>query len=382
MLLRYEARDGNCATRSNSINAIEQSVESWISRSRRGRTCCRARDNTVAFVNGETCGEISAAAAAAVSWIRRHLDTSSLSSAEYPVSERRSEFRYTVALPLVARTAREHSSPIRRGGKGKRHKGRRQEAGKTRRRGRASASEAGIGSRGKRLLSPAGRPVIYRPEPSPSLTPLLRNYTRPVANKSKKVSAALAPSASVPFPRAKTLAVTRGVLAPSVRGACESTFASGNSIEILVQIQRALAASPPRRSRTLACRASGEWVGRGRARSSGEDYAGDFHESRSPRGGTVIFDEKVSLRNRAIASIALESAPSPLSLSLSLSLSFLVRLGSSRGTSPAESSLHASANRETKKSATRSLYTSERASAEFLSGRPACASLPTSRPPR
>jgi len=70
------------------------------------------------------------------------------------------------------------------------------------------------------------------------------------------------------------------------------------------------------------------------------------------------------------------------SLSLSLSLSFLVRLGSSRGTSPAESSLHASANRETKKSATRSLYTSERASAEFLSGRPACASLPTSRPPR
>lgn len=30
--------------------------------------------------------------------------------------------------------------------------------------------------------------VIYRPEPSPSLTPLLRNYTQSVANKSKKVS--------------------------------------------------------------------------------------------------------------------------------------------------------------------------------------------------
>lgn len=31
--------------------------------------------------------------------------------------------------------------------------------------------------------------VIYRPEPSPSLTPLLRNYTQSVANKSKKVLA-------------------------------------------------------------------------------------------------------------------------------------------------------------------------------------------------
>lgn len=33
--------------------------------------------------------------------------------------------------------------------------------------------------------------VIYRPEPSPSLTPLLRNYTQSVANKSKKVLAVL-----------------------------------------------------------------------------------------------------------------------------------------------------------------------------------------------
>lgn len=33
--------------------------------------------------------------------------------------------------------------------------------------------------------------MIYRPEPSPSLTPLLRNYTQSVANKSKKVSAVL-----------------------------------------------------------------------------------------------------------------------------------------------------------------------------------------------
>lgn len=36
-------------------------------------------------------------------------------------------------------------------------------------------------------------PVIYRAEPSPSLTPLLRNYTQSVANKSKKVPAALVP---------------------------------------------------------------------------------------------------------------------------------------------------------------------------------------------
>lgn len=44
-------------------------------------------------------------------------------------------------------------------------------------------------------FSPAGsgHPVIYRPEPSPSLTPLLRNYTQSVANKSKKVLAAFVP---------------------------------------------------------------------------------------------------------------------------------------------------------------------------------------------
>lgn len=37
-------------------------------------------------------------------------------------------------------------------------------------------------------FSTQGLMVIYRLEPSPSLTPLLRNYTRSVANKSKKVS--------------------------------------------------------------------------------------------------------------------------------------------------------------------------------------------------
>jgi len=102
-------------------------------------------------------------------------------------------------------------SPPRR--KGKKHKGRRQEVGKTRRRGERSSERERGGNRGggretqrgvnlrERLaglcgdFSPAGSgcPVIYRPEPSPSLTPLLRNYTQSVANKSKKVSAALVP---------------------------------------------------------------------------------------------------------------------------------------------------------------------------------------------
>lgn len=48
-------------------------------------------------------------------------------------------------------------------------------------------------SRGPLSLSPflSRSAVIYRPEPSPSLTPLLRNYTQSVANKSKKVLAVL-----------------------------------------------------------------------------------------------------------------------------------------------------------------------------------------------
>lgn len=63
-----------------------------------------------------------------VSWIHRHLDTSSASL--NPVSERRSEFRYTVALPRGAQLV--NTTTVRRGRDGKKHKGRRQGAGKTR----------------------------------------------------------------------------------------------------------------------------------------------------------------------------------------------------------------------------------------------------------
>jgi len=102
--------------------------------------------------------------------------------------------------------------------------------------------------------SPAGSgcPVIYCPEPSPSLTPLLRNYTQSVANKSKKVSAALGSihgrpafslslslflsATSVPFLRDTC------VLPPSPPDSCPlprgvRTFVA-NLIEILVQIAR------------------------------------------------------------------------------------------------------------------------------------------------
>lgn len=47
-----------------------------------------------------------------VSWIHRHLDTSSGSS---PVSERRSEFRYTVALPRGAQLVNTTSVHRRKG---------------------------------------------------------------------------------------------------------------------------------------------------------------------------------------------------------------------------------------------------------------------------
>lgn len=63
----------------------------------------------------------------AVSWIYWHLDASSVSL--NPVSERRSEFRYTVALPRGTQLV---NTIFVRKGKGKKHKGRRQEIGKTR----------------------------------------------------------------------------------------------------------------------------------------------------------------------------------------------------------------------------------------------------------
>lgn len=121
-------------------------------------------------------------------------------------------------------------------------------------------------------FSPAGsdRPVIYRPEPSPSLTPLLRNYTQSVANKSKKVSAALVPIhktershlASSPrsfaSPRRFRPVLARdpalGVLPPSPRRLYARSVRTSavNSIEILVQIARPpspLRASKPREIR-------------------------------------------------------------------------------------------------------------------------------------
>ena len=80
----------------------------------------------------------------------------------------------------------------------------REEKRRERNRGSGSGGEGkGEGRRGRewvcerteRNFSPGGslevRAVIYRPEPSPSLTPLLRNYTQSVANKSKKVLAVL-----------------------------------------------------------------------------------------------------------------------------------------------------------------------------------------------
>lgn len=98
-------------------------------------------------------------------------------------------------------------------------------------------------------FSPAGsgRPVIYRAEPSPSLTPLLRNYTQSVANKSKKVSAALVPihGTSALVPRLASRAKPGSPpLSRSVR------TSAANSIEILVQIARALVV-PASRSREI-----------------------------------------------------------------------------------------------------------------------------------
>jgi len=92
-------------------------------------------------------------------------------------------------------------------------------------------------------FSPAGsgRPVIYRAEPSPSLTPLLRNYTQSMANKSKKVSATLVPihETNTLVRRLALLRRFRPVLARSPTSPLLSrsvrTFAA-NSIEILVQI--------------------------------------------------------------------------------------------------------------------------------------------------
>lgn len=63
-----------------------------------------------------------------VSWIHRHLDTSSASSS--PVSERRSEFRYTVALPRGTQLV--NTPPPFAEVEGKKYKGRRQEVGKRR----------------------------------------------------------------------------------------------------------------------------------------------------------------------------------------------------------------------------------------------------------
>jgi len=59
------------------------------------------------------------------------------------------------------------------------------------RRKEESACENGRAAQRLQPRRLTGRPVIYRAEPNPSLTPLLRNYTQSVANKSKKVSAAL-----------------------------------------------------------------------------------------------------------------------------------------------------------------------------------------------
>lgn len=96
-------------------------------------------------------------------------------------------------------------------------------------------------------FSPAGsgRPVIYRAEPSPSLTPLLRNYTQSVANKSKKVSAALVSihETSALVRRLASLRRFRPVLARSSGSSPLSRSvrtSAANSIEILVQIARAL----------------------------------------------------------------------------------------------------------------------------------------------
>jgi len=195
-----------------------------------------------------------------VSWIPQHLDTSSASL--NPVSERRSEFRYTVALPRGAQLV--NTPPPSAGGREKAHKRRRQEVGKTRRQGerrldwieRAGTRWKSRSEREKRReestcekrsgrvatsAPPAGRPVIYRAEPSPSLTPLLRNYTQSMANKSKKVSATLVPihETNTLVRRLALLRRFRPVLARSPTSPLLSrsvrTFAA-NSIEILVQI--------------------------------------------------------------------------------------------------------------------------------------------------
>lgn len=149
---------------------------------------------------------------------------------------------------------------MRRGGRGEEDRASKNEVGTARRRERRRKESTCENGRAA-TFSPAGsdRPVIYRPEPSPSLTPLLRNYTQSVANKSKKVSAALVPIhetkrsfASLlclaPSPRRFRPVLARDpalrVLPPSPRLALlpyarsVRTFAV-NPIEILVQIARA-----------------------------------------------------------------------------------------------------------------------------------------------
>jgi len=117
------------------------------------------------------------------------------------------------------------------------------------RRKEESACENGRAAQRLQPRRLTGRPVIYRAEPNPSLTPLLRNYTQSVANKSKKVSAALvlihetsalvlclaSPRLASPLPSRSRAKLGSPPLSRSVR-----TFAA-NSIEILVQIARALA---------------------------------------------------------------------------------------------------------------------------------------------
>ncbi|KAL2747451.1 hypothetical protein V1477_004143 [Vespula maculifrons] len=103
----------------------------------------------------------------AVSWIQQHLDTSlaSLSLWDREESKKNEEDE-------EEEEEKEEKEEVEE-----------EEEDEQRREERRGKEEKERSRLRERLLSM----VIYRPEPSPSLTPLLRNYTQSVANKSKKV---------------------------------------------------------------------------------------------------------------------------------------------------------------------------------------------------
>lgn len=220
-----------------------------------------------------------------VSWIRR-VSGYFLGQPESRVSERRSEFRYTVALPRGAqRLVNTHrSAAVAAAGKRERGKGKsiKDEDKKQERRGGGGGNEPGIARLGGNQLagerSAGERPSGDLPSRAKPLINAFAKKLHAVGGKQEQEGVGCARSdarrdqrarslflpfslvpytwhlrlasvASVPFSQrgeplpVRTVCTCTFSSRPSsspCRGACESTFAGANSIEILVQIARAL----------------------------------------------------------------------------------------------------------------------------------------------